>query len=277
MSKKYFSLSYDCVFKYLFGYSKNVIFTEKLLEALLDLEDGALNNKIKIINSLKLEKDCISDKNYEVDILVEMPDGNIVNLEAYRDFDKSNKIKSFVYLSHMLGSHLNVGEEYIKIKNYEQYNLVKNNNGNLRSYIEYKISDTDLHAEYLPNVFKINIIRVDKVEKELYNISDKLKKWLMFINAESLEEAEKITRGDKILMEALNRLNKFFSKEENCKVYDKELLYEARLNEKMQMGRAEEKVNTAKNMLKDNADDSIISKYTGLTKEEIAKIKMTLN
>jgi len=61
-TKDFYSPTYDCVFKYLFGYKGNIIFTKSLLEALLDLEEGSLRNKIKIINSLKLNKEHIMDK-----------------------------------------------------------------------------------------------------------------------------------------------------------------------------------------------------------------------
>jgi len=280
MPEKYYSLSYDCTFKFLFGYKANIKFTESFIEALLDLEEGALRSKIKILNSLKLNKEHIMDKSYEVDILVEMPDGNIINLEVYRGFNEAHKIKSLVYLAHMLGNHLKVGEKYTSINKYQQFNLVKYSEGKLRSYIEYRISDTDLQEEYLPDIFKINIIRVDKARDSIYNINDRLRKWLMFINADSLKEATKIVKEDKIMEAALRRLLKFFDKSDNYEVYDKEAYQRAVEAENLRIGEnkgKKEKANEmAMSMLKDNVDDIKIIKYTGLTKAQLNELKKTV-
>jgi len=189
-----------------------------------------------------------------------------------------------VYLSHLLGNYLKSGEEYTKIKNYQQFNLVKYSEGKLRNYIEYKISDTNLHTEYLPNVFKITIIRVDKVNNKLYNINDRLKGWLLFLNSETYEEAKKIGKGDKILMEALKRLKRFFSKNENNQVYDKEVYYKMYANENLKLGEQKGKLEgeenkareITKNLLSKNIDSSIISETTGLSISEINKLRTEL-
>lgn len=49
--KLYKPLLDDIVFKYIFGYSKNISYTEYLLELLFNLDTGSLNGKLEIINS----------------------------------------------------------------------------------------------------------------------------------------------------------------------------------------------------------------------------------
>ena len=55
-SKKsvYLSLIFDLTFKYIFGYEKNIRFTEYLLEILLKQEPGYFKGKLKIINSYNI-------------------------------------------------------------------------------------------------------------------------------------------------------------------------------------------------------------------------------
>ena len=61
-------------------------------------------------------------------------------------------------------------------------------------------------------------------------------------------------------------------------LYDKELHEELLRNTELynteQKGIRNNKIDTAKNMIKDNLDINLISKYTGLTKEEIEKLKI---
>ena len=73
--------------------------------------------------------------------------------------------------------------------------------------------------------------------------------------------------------------------EEVIGLYDKELhleklrlseLKEARekgIEQGIEKGIEQEKIEIVKNMLKDEVDISVISKYTGLSKEEIEKLK----
>ena len=75
--------------------------------------------------------------------------------------------------------------------------------------------------------------------------------------------------------------------EEVIGLYDKELhleklrlseLKEAReqgIEQGIEKGIEQEKIEIVKNMLKDEVDISVISKYTGLSKEEIANLKQS--
>ena len=65
--------------------------------------------------------------------------------------------------------------------------------------------------------------------------------------------------------------------EEVIGLYDKELHLEklrlSELEEAREKGIEQEKIEIVKNMLKDEVDISVISKYTGLSKEEIESLK----
>ena len=65
--------------------------------------------------------------------------------------------------------------------------------------------------------------------------------------------------------------------EEVIGLYDKELHLEklrlSELEEAREQGIEQEKIEIAKNMLNDGLGISVISKYTGLSKEEIASLK----
>lgn len=73
----------DVMFKFIFGYNRNIKFTEYLLECLFDIPTGSLKNKLHVINSFKYDKSHFIDRLFEKDILVLLDDGRKVILEAY--------------------------------------------------------------------------------------------------------------------------------------------------------------------------------------------------
>ena len=76
MEKDMPKLISDGVFKFLFGYDKNIRFTEYLLECLFDLDTGSLKDKVQISNSLVLEKEYYKEKGLELDIRIIIKDFN---------------------------------------------------------------------------------------------------------------------------------------------------------------------------------------------------------
>ena len=69
MKDKYFYLSHDLVFKYIFGTNANKRFTKRFLELYLDKNIG----NIKILNSVKLMPNNIKTRKLEMDVLVYIP------------------------------------------------------------------------------------------------------------------------------------------------------------------------------------------------------------
>ena len=134
------SLMDDIMFKYLFGYEKNVVFTEYLLELLFGYKEGHLHNKIKIKNSLKLDKDKLNEHGFELDIAVEMPDDNIINLECYT----SGQLKK--------------GENLSNAHNHLQINLVKDNVTLSQEYLI--LSKDDKNIAFLKDLFEIRVINM---------------------------------------------------------------------------------------------------------------------
>lgn len=151
--KIYKTLLNDLVFKYIFGYSKNIYYTEYLLELLFNMEIGTLKGKIEIINSFKLEKSSYNERGFEVDIKVKMDDGEVLNLEAYTTFDMISKLKSTMYLGHMFATQLDAGDKISKVKPHLQINFVKGLN--IKSKIFTIISEDDSREYFVGDYFKI--------------------------------------------------------------------------------------------------------------------------
>lgn len=273
----------DLCFKYLFGYQKNVKYTEYLLESLFDLNPGYLRNKIKIINSFTLEKINYQDRGLEADVIVEMPDGKIINLEAYTTFYTSSKIKSFMYLGHLFSSQLNMGENVSTVKPHMQINFVKGINIKSRKYVV--LSEEEPRDLFIGNMFEIYVINVAEHEKISYNKNENLKRILRFMSAEDQEEMEMAVRGDKMLESAYRKLERFvlnkwrqdFFSVENYNKWVATEIAETRgkesLEQGLEQGSNEKALEIAKNLLNENVSINIIMKTTGLSKEQIESLK----
>ena len=129
----------------------------------------------------------------------------------------------------------------------------------------------------------------------VYNkLESRFLKWLKFIKAGSVEEMEKIAKGDENMERALAFMERFVNDEEVRGIYDKindverdakergmaEGLAEGKakglaegLAEGLIQGKTAGIIETAKNMLADNLDIDTIIKYTGLTKKEIETLQ----
>ena len=120
---------------------------------------------------------------------------------------------------------------------------------------------------YLINDYGLVMIRLDLVKEKVYNDnSERFIKWLKLINTESLEEMRKIAKGDEIMEQALEFMEEFLNDEEIRNVYDK-------INDVKYYAKKEEKVETAKNMLKKGFPLQEISEITNLSIKEINDLK----
>ena len=119
---------------------------------------------------------------------------------------------------------------------------------------------------YLPNIKK------KCYNKEKLSVLERL---LLTFNEE--ENLSDITKGDRIMEEYVKDAKEASIKDEVIGLYDKELHLEklrlSELSEAKEEGIKTRNMEIAKNMLKDEVDISVISKYTGLSKEEIASLK----
>ena len=120
---------------------------------------------------------------------------------------------------------------------------------------------------YLINDYGLVMIRLDLVKEKVYNDNnERFIKWLKLINAESLEEMRNIAKGDEVMEQALEFMEEFLNDEEIRNVYDK-------INDVKYYAKKEEKIETAKNMLKKGFPLQEISEITNLSIKEINDLK----
>ena len=172
MSNKpeFYALRYDIMFKFIFGYQGNIGYTEWLMEHLYHLEDGYLKDKLKVKNSLVLDKISAEGHGLEADIVIEKTDtGQIWNLEMYANgFDNEKQEKSYSYITALFGTQLKIGNKYINNRRHDQINFI----------IDKKYPSGDFfmnsprynNLEFHKNGINIGVINIDRYEESGYNV-----------------------------------------------------------------------------------------------------------
>lgn len=259
----------DIVFKYIFGYNKNIKYTEYLLELLFNLELGSLKGKVKIINSFSLEKTSYEERGLEVDIQIEMDDGDYLDIEAYTTFDLTSKLKSTMYLGHMFSTQLDMGDKIKEAKPHLQINFVKGLN--IKSKTFNIISEDESREYFVGDYFKIRVINVDESREICYNKLDKFNRLLRFMSAESEEEEKEVIKGDEILENIYKDKQEFLQREWASNFFTNVNLIKSRYN--AEIAEKDEVIQeTVKNLYAKKFTIEEIADTTKLSIEEVQKI-----
>ncbi len=173
-----------------------------------------------------------------------------------------------------LHNKLEVGEHYYELGKTIQINFVENSKLDLGEEI---VENFYITSEHNPDIklgkerFCVKVVQIDKA-RELGYTKNALERWLKFIGAEDEKERKKIAKGDELLMELHEWVHKYVNDEETQEKLNKWDMLIAK-NQFTELGKQERNIEIAKNMIVKDMDINIISEITGLSVEEIEKIK----
>lgn len=277
--EKFYTCKYDRAFKEVFGKEENKDILKKLLEEILQVE-------IERIEYLNLERnvDNVKVKRKHLDLYLETNIGKI-QVEVNTTNSKYVKPRNMSYLCDIYSHHTLVGQEYDQDTLIIQINI--NYGQQDEKYIrEYRLRD-ESGKEYIKN-FIIYEINMEKYMKLWYNKEEKeleKSKYIVMLNLEK-EELEKLSKKDKVVikyMKELERVNEnpkfreYMSAEEDNKKIENSLKrewMEEGLKEGIKEGSYKRNIEIAKSLLKNKVDIEIITSSTGLSIEELEKLKM---
>ena len=281
----------DIIFQEIFGEvgSENITkdFLEKILKRKIE--------KISLDKNPILRRELKDDKLGVLDIVTELDGKEKCNIEMQL-IDKNNIIERMLYYwSKMYTRQIKAGDDYNKLEKTIVILIADFNIKGLEE-VEYhstwKIIETNsVKKLILTDKFELDIIELSKI-KGRENEKDQLLDWLVFLeNPESERVARKMEENEN-LKEAVEKLDRISEDEKMQRIIelrekairDEHAIYAKGVDDGIEKGiqkgfedgkekgAKEEKLQIAKNMLKENMDIEIIIKVTGLTKEEIEKI-----
>ena len=270
---EFIKTSNDSMFKAVFCKERNRDLLEKLIEEVLKRKI-----KIKDILMQDIPKENIKIKDRTLDIIASA-DKETINIELnIGTYDGLNN-RNACYIFDKYSSSVKPGEDYKNMNNFIQINLTSGLSKSSEIYYEYKLIDLKSKKTFIENltIYEFNL---DKIKEKCYNEGEEEYKILATLMCDK-DELHSICKGDKLLEKLESeviRMNEDAQVRENIiamenaqKVHNT-LMVNAK-EEGYAEGFSEGKLEIAKNMLNKNIDINTISEITGLTKEEIEKLK----
>ncbi len=271
--KKFYKLKNNAVFKAVFCKEKNKDLFELLLQE-------ALNKKINIIsiNTPEIYKNNVYEKGRTLDVLIRS-NNLLINVEINTFVSNSLKRRNAGYIFRKYSELTHMGESYNSMPLVIQINLSSLNSNKL--VYKYNLYDKINNKTYIDNL-EIYEFNITKIKETCYNKSSKYRLLsLLDCNKEELD----LIKGDDIVERIKNEVNylnddpdfiKYMSEEDEARLLKntlKEDAYQTGIEEGIEKGSKQQKLITAKELLKNNIPIDIIIKSTGLTENEINSTK----
>ena len=243
-----------------------------------------------IINLCKLNMECNNynlinneittfykdDKLMVTDLVYKLNDNTFLNIELNTSKSKYLMYKNLLYIYKIILSNQYIGEKYKEITviqvNFDLYSF--KDMDKVKNVI--KVMNKDNLKEYL-NTFTIFHFERDKAWNNEYNVSEEGIRFLRMLSSESKILNKYLAGNNLFLKKVADFMEEYSNNINNLLYYDKkeldDYIRESELNDSYNSGKFEEKNEIATKMLIKNKTIEEISDITGLTKEEILKLK----
>lgn len=294
-----YTIKNDIIFNYLFSQS----------DVLKEFLEACLNKKIEeveVTNQFSLKKMKYHDKVGVLDVKAKINKSEVVDIEMQRNEQSFYVQRVLLYTGGFIRGQLQSGDKYEDLKDVIMINVL---NFNIFDNIDdvhtiWRLR-ADKHQELGPlKGLEVHFFELEKFRKSNPDLHDKLNQWLVLIDTENEKWLEVAMSENKKIKEAKDKVDDFMSEDEarilvelrekweldyNSSISDAKRigiekgLAEGRAEglekgraEGLEKGRAElekERKEIARNLLTMNMDIKQIAKATGLTEEEILKLK----
>ena len=271
---KFYTLSNDIIFK-------NTFDTERSLKRLLE---ESLNLKVYKIfsNNIELPMENIKEKRKYLDLILDTDEG-VINVELNHGFKDEMPNRNLLYFCKLISGSIKRSKNYFNIKKHIQLNIT----WNLQRYFSFDITnrkiikchikDDGTNNNIHDDIFEIVHINMDYFKEVWYHGDIKKENpFLMLLAADELDKMEEISKGDKIMEELSKKVKKLNQNQDILDVIienEDELINNTLYEKGIIQGIEQNKIESAKKMLEDKLDISLISKYTNLSEKDILALK----
>ena len=272
----------DCFIRYLFSDEGNENIVLDFINGVMIDSNFKTFSNVEILNpsptagfSLNLTK-YLDGKESIVDVKCITEDNQTVIIEIQLQGNQYFIRRSLYYWANSYSSLLNKSENYTKLSPVISINVL--------DFVLFN-DIKDFHSCYLLKEIKHNKILTDHcmlhyIELPKFNLNnnkEKLSSWIKFFKGENMSN---LIKENNIFEEVEKRCQSFIDSDPLINAYRKkewnEYFYKDMMNvereEGIKEGRIAEQISMATAMKKDGADINLISKYTGLSIEEIEKL-----
>ena len=279
----------DLFARYLLGKNGNEDLLENLVNATLKDFNFEEVKDLEIIDPFNLSEN-IDLKESIIDVKAKTKDNKTVIIEFQLCGNKNFVDRIFYYISKNIVSELKEGENYQEVQKIISINLLDFNldfGDEGKPHRCFKLIDTenqnislDYIQMHLIEVRRfINILEKSTIE-ELKN--NKLLTWMKFFTSNNLELIEnELKEANPIMTKAIEEYKRFTSDDKLMRAYTardaflvgQKLMLSREREEGIKEGEKNKAISMAKSMKLKNMDINLISEITGLTIEEISKLR----
>lgn len=264
MARNVISAKLDIIFKKIFTENEDML--HSFVASMLDIPPESISD-IKITNP-ELPPETIASKFSRLDLSLRVDD-RLVNVEIQVKNDADYRDRTLFYWAKLYSSELKSGEEYSELKQTITINII---NFNMFSGSDYH---TEIAAvikgtgEVFSDKFSIHFFELKKVSKKP-NPSSSRELWLQFINADSEEDLNMISRTNVPIMK--KAVNVIYDMSEDTKVREIARLREKSLHDEASAIKNAKEEGEALGEAKTKAAVIARMKAAGMTDEQINAI-----
>ena len=284
------SLGYDLLFKKVFADDNNIERLEGLIGAWLNVDYKEIKGRVKILNNQKsLENRKDKEQEYDIAGYINLESGGIIlNIEINMTRG-SVLLRNFTYAANMFSRQFDNKDDYKKASQLIQLSFdnfdINPKNPKVVKHC-YMRDETNKVVEDNFEVIHIDIEKckkiwydktIEKEEKEDRNLI-LLGALLTLTKIEDFKKClEDINMEDNIKENITDAVEEFSLDKDIYVAYDrekeKERIHRTDVLIAEEKGAKQKSIEIAKNLLKNNVDIEIIINSTGLSKQEIEKLK----
>lgn len=281
-------LTSDYVFKRIFGQEENKSALKDFLESILDVKIYDVE-----INNPEIPKNYYDSKYGVLDLKVTLNNRIVVDVEIQMQNQHNMEQRSTFYLTSNYANSLKEGENYNNCKksiviDILNFNYYKRNEYHSIARMKFEkpkpeeVVDMGYEAEdiYATKYLEAHIIELPKFKKKHPEIHTKIEQWLwLFIGSEEqVKKASKVNKEIRKINKKLASMSLSNEERNNYEFRLKAIRDEADALDYMtrkgfEQGMEQKTKEIVKRMLDKNTKIEDIIEFTGLTKEEVEKIK----
>lgn len=266
-NKKFYTAKYDRVFK-------TVLCNEDDTRLFQEFLSRILKKKVEIIEFLRneLPVNTAVEKVKTVDVLVKV-DNDYIHIELNTNYSNYLHVRNYIYFSTLYSNKVKRGEQYDLVTKFLHLDFTYGLGLEKEETVNYSIQSKN-GDKYLENI-EIIEYNMDKIMGYWYNENiQKVNecKHLIMLDLKT-EELEKLSKGDDFVKEFNNKITELNEREtfQSAMTYeeDQRLILNTEKSISYNEGIEDSKIEIAKSMLADGMEKEIISRYTGLSLEEL--------
>jgi len=183
----FLSPTIDSLFKRIFADLRSTLPLISILSAILRAEVSEV-----VITNPEIPKDAVDAKGNRMDISAILNGTTQVNIEMQIQYQTHYYKRTQFYLARLYSSQIKSGGNYADLKPTIAINIVVTGNYELPAdkwHTSYSFKEDELGTPLPDGMLSIHFIELEKMQKMgIIDESDLLVKWVMFLNAKSLDE-----------------------------------------------------------------------------------------